>query len=266
MESQQGEPRLTNELIAFQKFALAAVVQSREIIQTAFAAQTNVEFKSDGSVLTETDLAVERLLRGLIEETYPTHTIIGEEYDSKRQSSVYEWTIDPIDGTQNFATGLPTFSTLISLRRDGRSVLGVIDHPALGICYHAAEGLGAYCNGKRISIGDARSDYSIIATSTRGNYQRTGQEQLFDKLLEAYPDTRIYYDSFPYGHVAQGHISAMVEFNLKLWDLSPVEVLIREAGGVYLPLQSVERANGPTLISAIFGNPDLVGKLQGQFR
>lgn len=254
-----------NDFTSLLQFALDAANKSRIIVNEAFARQTTVELKSDGSALTETDLAVERLLRKLIGDAYPDHTIIGEEFDSCSKPSSYEWTIDPIDGTQSFATGLPTFSTLISLRRDDIAILGVIDHPALGVRYYAAQGLGAYCNGRRISIDDARSDYQIVATSTRGNYLRTDQAHLFDRLLAKYPDTRIFYDSFPYGHVAQGHITAMAEFNLKIWDLSPVEVLIQEAGGSYLPLQKVAPTAGPTLQSAVFGSPALSKKLYDDF-
>lgn len=80
-------------------------------------------------VVTEADLAAERSMRALIEEEWPTHGILGEEFGSTRLSSDWVWVLDPVDGTRDFATGTLSWGTLIGLCHRGRPVFGVIDQP-----------------------------------------------------------------------------------------------------------------------------------------
>ena len=110
--------------------------------------------KADASYVTNADLAVERTLRALIGRRFPAHGIVGEEFPPVNAGAAFQWILDPIDGTLSFTHGIPYFGTIIALHHDGIPIVGVIDHPALGLCYSAGLGLGAWCNGRRLHVRD----------------------------------------------------------------------------------------------------------------
>ena len=104
---------------------------SGEILRRCFRTTLNIESKSDLSPVTMTDREVETALRTLIEESYPEHGIIGEEFGNVRPQSPWQWVLDPIDGTHAFIAEEATFTTLIALAYEGVPLLGVIDQPIL---------------------------------------------------------------------------------------------------------------------------------------
>lgn len=95
----------------------------------------SLEIKADGSPVTTVDLAVERVLRQMIEERYPAHGILGEEYGNSRIDADWLWVLDPIDGTRQFAAGLANYGVLIALCHRGAPVIGVICQPLIGDLY-----------------------------------------------------------------------------------------------------------------------------------
>lgn len=111
-----------------------------------------VEWKADGSVVTDVDRAVERFVRERIAARYPTHSILGEEYglDARADSEAPIWAIDPIDGTTNFANGLPMWGVSLGLIADGEPTVGALSFPLLGESYAGAKGLGATRNGRAL--------------------------------------------------------------------------------------------------------------------
>ena len=231
-----------------------------------------IQLKSDVSPVTEADLEAERILRESISQTYPEHGIIGEEYPPSNPASDFQWTIDPIDGTQNFAAGIPTFGIMLSLRYQNAPIIGIIDHPALNLNYSSGFGLGTFCNQKRVHIVDtpaiALGPEHIIITSTKGMFQRTGEGVLMDEFIKTHPTNRIYYDCFGHSLAASGCVDAMVEFNVRIWDASPTELLVTEAGGMFKYIRA-QPSTAPTeytnFLSAIFGKPSIVRLLEPKF-
>lgn len=209
-----------------------------------------VDAKSDSSPVTDADLAAERTIRQLIEDRYPEHGILGEEFDAKGPEREWLWTIDPIDGTENFARGIPTFGTMVALKHEGRPVVGVLDHPAMGVTVHAAKGRGAFWNKRKLTIGSAEPLQAgdVIATSNRKTFERSGEGAVFDALHAWHGSARMYYDCFSHSLAARGSLAAVVEFNLAPWDLAPSEIIIREAGGEFVTV-ATEGARS----SAVFG-------------
>jgi myo-inositol-1(or 4)-monophosphatase len=112
---------------------------------------TVVHQKSDGTVVTDIDRAIERFLRSEIAARFPDHAILGEEYGYEGPQDVPLWALDPIDGTVNLANGLPHWGISVGLIADGEPVVGVASFPALGETYSAAKGLGATRNGEPLS-------------------------------------------------------------------------------------------------------------------
>lgn len=217
-----------------------------------------VDEKSDSSPVTDADLAAERTIRRLIEDRYPSHGILGEEFEPKGLEHEWLWTIDPIDGTENFARGIPTFGTMVALKHEGRPVVGVLDHPAMGVTVHAAKGRGAFWNKRQLKIGSMEPLRAgdVIATSNRKTFERSGEGGVFDALHAWHGSARMYYDCFSHSLAARGSIAAVVEFNLAPWDLTPSEIIVREAGGDFVTV-----AGEGMRSSAVFGRSAAVASI-----
>jgi histidinol-phosphatase len=110
--------------------------------------------KEDGSPVTAADKKCERLIREAIAQKFPKDAILGEEEGESElnTSAPRRWIIDPIDGTYNYARAIPIFSTLLALEKDGEIVLGVVYNPAMDEIFWAEKGLGAFRNGKFMSL------------------------------------------------------------------------------------------------------------------
>ncbi|MBL7661368.1 hypothetical protein JNK13_01320 [bacterium] len=227
------------------------------------ANRIEVDLKSDNSPVTEVDMKCEAMLREEISKKFPDHGIIGEEYGVSNPDSEFQWVIDPIDGTQNLVNRIPTFGSMIALRFQGKSIVGSIDHPALDCHCIGALGQGVYFAGQRQTIIDTICQPSIapneiIATSTLATFKRNDRSALFYKILELHANTRIYYDCYATTLAVTGRLGALVECNLKLWDIAPAEILAQEAGGKFCYFQTGDQ---PQYYNSVFGKPAVVDKL-----
>ncbi|MBR6348773.1 MAG: hypothetical protein IKR80_07490 [Spirochaetales bacterium] len=123
-----------------------------------------IEYKELNDVATETDNYMEKEIIRIIREVFPDHRFIGEEYGATDNASPYEWLIDPVDGTVNYAAGIPMYGTSVALRENGETVFGVIfDWPGNSV-YYAFRGEGAFCNGERLAVSAKREMRDSIAT------------------------------------------------------------------------------------------------------
>jgi fructose-1,6-bisphosphatase/inositol monophosphatase family enzyme len=240
-------------------FALDLIPRTRAAIRSRLGRLT-VEVKPDASLVTDVDKAVEALLREVIAARFPAHGILGEEFGHTQPEAAFQWILDPIDGTDNLAHDIPTYGTIIALHHEGTPLVGVIDHPALDLTYCATRGLGAFRNGQCLSIAPpdplAPLAREIVATTAPENFARSQDLPIFDAICRAFPNMRIYRDCFAQTRAAQGSVGAMVEFNVKLWDIAAVPVLVEEAGGKYV---RVRERDG--VYSAVFGKPAVVDAL-----
>ncbi|MDF1812229.1 MAG: hypothetical protein P1V20_08440, partial [Verrucomicrobiales bacterium] len=121
---------------------------------------TKAEFKGDDTPVTIADREAEQLIRQRIEEKFPDHQIVGEEFgesDSKNSRSQYRWIIDPIDGTKSFIRGVPLYAVLIALEIDGSVEAGCAYFPALDEMVSGATGIGAFWNGKTCSVSSEQN-------------------------------------------------------------------------------------------------------------
>src|SRR6266536_167080 len=149
---------------------------ARRIVAPAVERGFEVETKPDASLVTDIDHAVERRLRELIGRWFPDHGVIGEEYPPTHPDSAFQWIMDPIDGTEEFVHGIPTFGAMLALHHRGVQLVGVIDHPALDLRVNAGRGVGAYRNGQRIRLPEApvspRPEGVRLVLSARLNFTR----------------------------------------------------------------------------------------------
>lgn len=219
--------------------ALAIVAEARQLTLAKMAAGFETWTKDDASYVTEADLAVEELLRSRLQQHFPGHGVLGEEFGASEPDAEFQWTIDPIDGTLSFTHGIPLFGTIVGLQHQGQALLGIIDHPGLDQCYSAGLGLGSFCNGQRIQVGPALADpdREILSLCDRAQFSKAGRPEVFDQLVCSRPYVRIYSDCFGHTLAARGAIGAVVDFGLRSWDIAASRILIEEAGGSYVELE-----------------------------
>jgi fructose-1,6-bisphosphatase/inositol monophosphatase family enzyme len=242
----------------FLSFGDAVIPQTRKLILSLWEKDSiRSELKDDQTPVSEIDLKCEELTRDLIRKRFPEHGIIGEEYGVERGDAEFVWTIDPIDGTQNLINRIPTFGTILGLLHQGRPVLGWIDHPVLGDVLRGGIETGTFYNGKRVSLDDLASNAltpnDVIGTNCPATFDRGGHRDVLLRILEFHPHVRMYYDVYAHTLAVLGSLAAMIEYNLKIWDLSATQALVEGAGGVYRELGRTEEAGKYTLHHAAFG-------------
>ncbi|GAB7071344.1 histidinol-phosphatase [Mycobacterium hodleri] len=228
------------------------------------ALDLHVETKPDLTPVTDADKSAEELLRGLLDANRPDDAVLGEEFGGTAVFEGRQWVLDPIDGTKNFVRGVPVWSTLIALLDDGVPTVGVVSAPALARRWWASAGQGAFTsfNGvsRRISVsGVSELDSASLSFSDL----TTGWEDRRDRFVEltdAVWRVRGYGDFWSYCLLAEGAVDVVTEPEVKLWDLAPLDIVVREAGGRFT---NIEGAPGPHGGSAIATNGHLHDEVLG---
>lgn len=203
---------------------------ARGIARGYFRQPIAVELKADHSPVTIADRAIETEMRRLIRAEFPTHGIQGEEFAAEAGSE-FTWVLDPIDGTKSFVTGFPLFGSLIALEREARSLLGVIEAPALGERWVGAEGAATLFDGAPVytsrcaTIEQARV-YCTSADTFHGDYLRRYDTYTRRALMRRYGG-----DCYIYGLLASGHCDLVIESALKPHDFQALVPVIEGAGG-----------------------------------
>lgn len=253
------------EIERYHAAALELADEARRIVGPAVERGLQIETKRDRSLVTDVDRAVERCWRDRLERWFPDHGALGEEYPPARPASPFQWIMDPIDGTEEFVHGIPTFGTMLALHHRGVPLVGVIDHPALDIRVHAAVGLGTHRNGRRVRLdaapAAARPEDVRLVLSARVNFTRHVDEgPLFEALTQAYPNHRIYRAAYAHTAAVSGAADAMVDMHNQVWDLAPSQVLAEEAGGRYVVVRDFAAPEG-RILSAVFGRSAVVDRV-----
>lgn len=250
------------ELREYLSLAVRITQETREIVRTAVRAGFDSRFKHDGSYVTTVDLAVEHHIRAQLDATLPTHGIIGEEFPPKISQSVFQWAIDPIDGTLSLRHGIPLFGTVLALLYRGVPVVGVMDFPLLDRRYFGAAGLGAYRNEEVLRIDDLPDEDAIegvlLAVGERRQFVDAGNDELFDRLMRLHRHVRTYCDCFGHALTIEGSIAAMLDCGLRIWDIAATELLIKEAGGEFQYLKGSKVPASVGTYDALFGKPTVV--------
>jgi histidinol-phosphatase len=220
------------------------------------ALDLEVTTKPDRTPVTDADQAVERIIRAGIEAARPGDSILGEEYGTQGSGS-RQWIIDPIDGTVNFLRGTPIWATLIALAIDGVPVVGVVSSPALGKRWWAATGHGAFgqAHGEepvRLAVSKvADLADSVFCYNSIQGWDGAGKLDELITAQRAVWRARSIGDAWAYMLVAEGHMEATGEWDLKPYDMAALAPIIEEAGGRF---SSLEGDEGPWSGSALATN------------
>ena len=197
-----------------------------------------VDKKGAIDLVTEVDLECERMCRAVLAERFPSHDILAEELgatSSSRTPSRFRWVFDPLDGTTNYAHGLPIFCSSLALEIDGRPTVGAIYDPTRKELFTAERGQGARMNGLplRVSSTEVLLD-ALLVTGFPYDVHRKSSElvALFGEFLaRARAVRRLGSAALDMCYVAAGRFDGFWEQHLKPWDVSAGALLIEEAGG-----------------------------------
>jgi histidinol-phosphatase len=200
-----------------------------------------VETKPDQTPVTDADHAVEQAVREILAAERPGDAILGEEFGTGEGAR--RWVVDPIDGTRNFARGIPVWATLIALEEDGVVRLGVVSAPALGRRWHAERGGGAWSGGDRLHVSAVRRVEDAVLSFAL--------EQPIPALAATAWHARGYGDFWSHMLLAEGAIDGAVDaVGVSVWDLAPIQVIVEEAGGRFSDATGVSRIDGGSAISS----------------
>jgi len=212
-------------------------------LQRYRASDLRVESKDDLTPVTDADRAVEAALRERIARERG-EAVAGEEFGVEEAD--VRWWLDPIDGTKQFARGLPIWATLIALERSGQIAAGVVSAPALGHRWWAERGGGACVDGKpiRVSTVSRLEDAYVSTTSLRGFPQ-------FAELANRVAVARTYCDFWQYVLVAEGRIEAASDTVMNPWDIKAPRLIVEEAGGRWTEDERLYLATNGVLHDAV---------------
>ncbi len=193
------------------------------------------EMKGPQDYLTETDAAVEAHLRARVAEAFPSDGFIGEEGGGQARAD--NWVVDPIDGTANFARGIPHFCISIAFISGNQIELGAIYNPPLDELYFARRGMGASRNGEPISVA-ATTKFEQASVELGWSNRRSNETYVgaLAAMLERGANVRRGASgALGLAYVADGRSDAYAEHHMNAWDCLAGLLLVREAGGVVAP-------------------------------
>jgi myo-inositol-1(or 4)-monophosphatase len=216
--------------------AVEAVVRAGDLQMAQFGGDFQIDKKGTIDLVTEVDVAVERMFRAMIAERFPDHHILAEEMGGAATAPAGAcWVFDPIDGTTNFAHGLPIFCSSLALEIDGVAQVAAIYDPTRKELFTAERGGGAFLNGRplRVSAADRLVDAMLVTGFPYDIHSRVDEiVGLFAAFIgQARAVRRLGSAAIDLCYVAAGRLDGFWETDLKAWDIAGGALIVAEAGG-----------------------------------
>ena len=237
-----------------------AARRAGELVMERFRSDVEVSLKGRANVVTDADLASERLILDYVGTEYPDFGILSEESAPVAGSSPYTWVVDPIDGTRNFAEGIPHFCVVVAIAEGSDVVAGVTYDPVRDEMFAAQRGYGATLNGEPMRVSDRQQiDEAVLGFDLGYNFDQA--KLLLEMAGDLWPQVQAYRlmgsSAMSLAYAACGRIDLYFHHSLSAWDIASGILLAREAGGQVLDRATLEEA---TLFSSglIVSNPALV--------
>lgn len=208
--------------------------------------------KEERDIVSEVDIEAENEIIGTLRKHYPHHYFSSEEAGkAKRENSLsnrYEWIIDPLDGTINFVSGLPFFSTSIALQRNGKTLIGVILNHHSGEIYTSITGRGSFLNGKKLRVSEKRdlgdSVFSFMLTSHYDEKQIESILRIVKRLAMVSRGLRLFVSqAIELAYIATGKLEGTVCIKSRGFSAAAGVLLVREAGGIVTDIQGYRFGN-----------------------
>ena len=232
-----------------------AARQAGELVMERFRTDVQVSLKGRANVVTDADLASERVILDYVRSEYPDFGILSEESDPVAGSSPYTWVVDPIDGTRNFAEGIPHFCIVVAIAHGDQVVAGVTYDPVRDELFSAQQGAGAHLDGQPIRISDRQNIDEAILGFDLG-YDFGQAKHLVEMVAGIWPRISGYRlmgsSAMSIAYTAAGRIDLYAHHSLSAWDIASGILLAKEAGALVLDRATLHDATlfSPGLIIA----------------
>jgi len=241
--------------IDFSSFVDQLAGVSGETILPFFRTALAVDNKQAGGFdpVTAADRAAEQAMRTLIRNNFPSHGILGEEYEAERIEAEYVWVLDPIDGTKSFITGMVAWGTLIGLMRFGEPVFGMMNQPFTREQFSGDGGAAHYrgpAGDRDLHVRTCASLGDAIMTTTSPLLMNAADRTAFGQLENAVKLSRYGGDCYGYCMLAAGLIDLVVETEIKPHDIVPLIPVITGAGGIVTTWENGPAQTGGRIVVA----------------
>lgn len=220
----------------FKNTLIKATEAAGVVIKEYFDKQFTISNKEGiNNLVTEVDHKSEEVIIAVIKDAFPSHYILSEEAGEMAQDSEYKWIIDPIDGTVNYANGIPICCVSIGLEKNGKMIMGAVFNPFMNEFFWAERGLGATLNNKPIHVSTKTEVIkSCLVTGFPYTYldMPNGPLQVFEKFIrKGVPVRRLGSAAIDLCWVAAGRFDGFYEHKLSAWDSAAGFIIVEEAGG-----------------------------------
>lgn len=258
----------------YQSFITKTLNKSSEIATSYFGKVSGSTKTGDNNqVLTDADIEIGKYIVERVGESYPEHNIIDEEAGIIDRNSEYTWVVDPIDGTSNFANGLPHYGIMIGLLQGDSPIAGGIAIPAFSEIYYGQKGKGATCNGKKIKVTQETNLLSsLVAYGIDGHQENPDitkdEMKTLGEIVLNIRNLRSSNSAYDVCMVMKGKYGALLNKTSKIWDNVAQQIIIEEAEGIYTDYfgKLIDYSNPLTRVNRNFtfccGAPALHKKLQ----
>lgn len=213
------------------------IARDAGVVMRRYFLQPETEWKSDNTPVTKADTEINSMVIERIKNSYPDHSVYGEEEQAMVDGSKYTWVCDPVDGTLPYSLGLPISSFSLALCEDGESIVGVVYDPFMDRLFWATQGGGAFCNDNRLRVNDQSFENSVIDVQGFGNPPELPMivdvsNSIKDKMIaRGAKTTQLWSSILPAALVASGHYTASLMNGKTVQDHSAIKVIVKEAGG-----------------------------------
>ncbi|MBA2727564.1 MAG: inositol monophosphatase [Parachlamydiaceae bacterium] len=230
-------PQTEHELQHFLKVAIDAAIQAGEILLKYWGQLSAIKEKEfSGDLVTEADQESEVLIMDILHTHFPDHAFLGEEGGAKFSGkNEYMWCVDPLDGTTNYTHQFPIFSVSIALLYHKKPIVGVVYNPITKELFHAAKGLGAYCNGTKLHVSKVTQlTKSLLVTGFPYNRRENSDNnyrEFFHMTHISQGVRRLGSAALDLAYVAAGRLDGYWEKGLKPWDMAAGVIILKEAKG-----------------------------------
>lgn len=222
--------KITSEVIDLVKEAAAYIREERKNFK-----DDKIEVKGLHNFVTHADKKAEEILVNGLKKIFPQSGFITEEGTEKRRNEVYNWIIDPIDGTTNFIHGQPPYAISVALKENNEIVIGIVYEIVLHECFHTCKGDKAYLNGDAIKVSKAEKvKDGLVATGfPYTNYEKVDAFlKTFNHFMRnSHGVRRLGSAATDLAYVACGRFDVFYEYGLKPWDMAAGVLLVKNAGG-----------------------------------
>ena len=240
--------------------ALEAARAAGEIIRGGWDSDLQITFKGRTDIVTDIDVAAENKVLEILTTAFPDFSILAEESQPVEGESPYRWVVDPLDGTRNYAMGVPHFCTVVALAQGPAIVLGITYDPVRDEIFAAQAGAGAQINGEPMSVS-ATPDVLGASLCFDMGYVDEKAGLALDMLRHIWPNVQSFRlmgsAALGIAYAAAGRVDLYFHHSLSPWDIASGLLLVREAGGVIVDRQGATADLRTS--SIIAANPDLLG-------